>query len=46
SNDPQQMASIRVQDIYKFIGVALIILGIITVNLGNDFFSILLLSES
>jgi len=42
SNDPQQLASIRVQDIYKFIGVALIILGIIAVNLGNDFFSLLL----
>lgn len=33
SRDPQQVASIRVQDIYKFIGVALIILGLIAINL-------------
>jgi hypothetical protein len=41
SREPQQMASIRVQDIYKFIGIAFIILGLIAVNLGSDFFNLL-----
>jgi hypothetical protein len=37
SRDPSQLASIRVQDIYKFIAIGLMILGLIAINAGSDF---------
>jgi hypothetical protein len=37
SRDPSQLASIRVQDIYKFIAIGLMILGLIAINIGSDF---------
>jgi len=36
SRDPAQMASIRVQDIYKFIAIGAMLLGLIAVNVGSD----------
>ena len=42
SRDPGQMASIRVQDIYKFIAIGTILLGLIAVNLGSDIINRLL----
>lgn len=44
SNDPQKLASIRVQDLYKFLEIGLIILGIIAINLGSDFIKRLLMT--
>lgn len=37
SDDQSQRASIRVQDLFKFLALGAIILGLITVNLGIDF---------
>lgn len=42
SRDPAQMASIRVQDIYKFIAIGTILVGLIAVNLGSDIINRLL----
>lgn len=36
SDDPSQRASIRVQDIFKWIGLAIIIIGIIAYGFGNQ----------
>jgi len=44
SKDPAQRASIRCQDIYKGISIALIILGTIVLNFGSNFFIQLLSS--
>lgn len=42
SRDPAQLASIRVQDIYKFIAIGTILIGLIAVNLGSDIINRLL----
>jgi len=42
SRDPAQMASIRVQDIYKFIAIGTILLGLVVVNFGSDIINRLL----
>ena len=42
SRDPAQMASIRVQDIYKFIAIGTMLLGLIAVNFGSDIINRLL----
>ncbi len=36
SKNPSQLASIRVQDIYKFIAVGMMILGLIAINAGSE----------
>lgn len=38
SEDPAQRASFRAQDIYKWIALAFLILGLIAINAGSDFF--------
>jgi len=42
SRNPSQIASIRVQDIYKFIAIGAILLGLVAVNLGSDIINRLL----
>jgi len=42
SRDPAQLASIRVQDLYKFIAIGLMLIGLIAVNAGSDFINRLL----
>jgi hypothetical protein len=44
SDDPAQRSSIRCQDIFKWITIALLVLGLIAVNAGSDFFVRLLAS--
>jgi hypothetical protein len=36
SQEPAQLASIRTQDIYKFIGIGLILLGWILTTVGSN----------
>ena len=36
SGDPGQLASIRVQDIYKFIAVGTMLLGLLAINVGSE----------
>jgi hypothetical protein len=42
SRDPAQLASIRVQDIYKFIAIGFMLLGLIAINVGSDIINRLL----
>jgi hypothetical protein len=42
SRDPAQLASIRVQDIYKFIAIGLMLLGLLAINVGSDIINRLL----
>lgn len=44
SDDPGLRSSIRCQDIFKWISIALLVLGLITFNAGSDFFLRLLSS--
>jgi hypothetical protein len=44
SEDPALRSSIRCQDIFKWISIALLLLGLITYNAGSDFFIRLLSS--
>ena len=42
SRDPSQLASIRVQDIYKFIAIGFMLLGLLAINVGSDIINRLL----
>jgi hypothetical protein len=44
SKEPAMLASIRCQDIYKFVGIGLIIIGCIAVSFSNDIINRLLAS--
>ena len=44
SRDPGQLATIRTQDIVKTVLIALVILGVVALSFGSDFFTVLLSS--